>query len=109
MHDRFRVVGQEKKQMIRFSFIFLFTLLLFTSAAGQEATLPPSPPTDVMAKDTPNDAGGSITISWKKSPDDIGVVREENKVKGYEVLRSIEGEGEYEVSGQDHGWGTNLF
>ena len=100
MLDRFRVLGREKKQMIRFSFIFLFTLLLFSSATGQEATLPPSPPTDVMAKDTPNDAGGSITISWKKSPDDIGTVREENKVKGYEILRSTEGEGEYEVLGK---------
>jgi hypothetical protein len=100
MLSRFRVKAQEKKQMIRFSFIFLFTLLLFSSATGQEATLPPSPPTDVMAKDTPNDAGGSITITWKKSPDDIGAVREENKVKGYEILRSTESEGEYEVLGK---------
>jgi hypothetical protein len=100
MSSRFRVKGQEKKQIIRFSFIFLFTLLLFSSAIGQEATFPPSPPTDVMAKDTPNDAGGSITISWKKSPDDIGVVRAENKVKGYEILRSTEREGEYEVLGK---------
>lgn len=100
MLSRFRVVGPEKKQMVRFSFIFLFILLLFSSAIGQEATLPPAPSTDVMAKDTPNDAGGSITISWKKSPDDIGTVREENKVKGYEILRSTEGKGEYEVLGK---------
>jgi hypothetical protein len=100
MLSRFRAKAQQKKKMIRFSFIFLFTLLLFTSAAGQEATLPPSPPTDVIAKDTPNDAGGSITISWKKSKDDIGTIRAENKVKGYEVLRSTEGEGEYEVLGK---------
>ena len=92
--------AQEKKQMIRFSFIFLFILFLFSSATGQEATLPPSPSTDVIAKDTPNDAGGSITISWKKSKDDIGTIRAENKVKGYEVLRSTESEGEYEVLGK---------
>jgi hypothetical protein len=100
MLSRFRDMDQEKKQIIRFSLIFLFTLLLFNSAAGQEPTFPPSPPADVIAKDTPNDAGGSITISWKKSQDDIGAVREENKVKGYEILRSTQSEGEFQALGQ---------
>ena len=36
-----------------------------------------SPPKDVRAFDTPNDAGGSITITWESSPD----------VEGYRILR----------------------
>jgi hypothetical protein len=37
-------------------------------ALGYDA--PPGPPRSVMAGDTPNDNGGSITVSWSKSVDD---------------------------------------
>ncbi|HVP36569.1 MAG TPA: fibronectin type III domain-containing protein [Terriglobales bacterium] len=100
MFESVKIRSQKKKQLIILWFVFLFTFLLFSSDLGQQATLPPSPPTDVIAKDTPNDAGGSITISWKKSPDDAGAVREENKVKGYEILRSTQSQGEYQSLGQ---------
>jgi hypothetical protein len=89
--------------------LLIFNLLILSSAFAQvdksiaplqEDTLPPSSPTQVKAKDTPNDAGGSITITWQKSPDDIGIVRDENKVKGYEILRSTSIEGEYEALGK---------
>jgi len=30
----------------------------------------PAPPTEVIAKDTPNDAGGGIFLQWKISADD---------------------------------------
>jgi hypothetical protein len=44
-----------------------------------------SPPSAVQAYDTPDDAGGSITLEWETSPDDTGV---EGRVTGYEVFRS---------------------
>jgi len=62
----------------------------------QETEAPPAPPTDIVAKDTPNDAGNSITITWMKSEDD-GAGR--NNVMGYEILRSTVVDGEYEFIG----------
>jgi len=35
-----------------------------------EEIVRPAPPTEVIAKDTPNDAGGSVSIQWKISADD---------------------------------------
>jgi len=46
--------------------------------------LPPGAPTAVNAFDTPGDNGGSITVTWRRSPDD-GAGR--NDVLGYEVWR----------------------
>lgn len=64
--------------------------------AIQKDSIPPAPPTNVMAKDTPNDAGKSITIMWTKSADD-GAGR--NNVFRYEILRSTGVDGEYELIG----------
>jgi len=47
--------------------------------------MPPAPPTEVRAFDTPNDAGSSITVEWKKSADDGAG---EDDVIEYEILRS---------------------
>ena len=47
------------------------------------------PPTNVRAFDTPNDAGGSITITWELSKDDSLLLY-------YEVMRSTELSGKYE-------------
>ncbi len=47
-------------------------------------TFVPSPITGISVKDTPNDAGNSITITWGLSPDDtVG-----GKVVKYRILRS---------------------
>ncbi len=51
--------------------------------------LTPRPPTDVTVKDTPNDAGGSVTIKWTLSPDD----HEGGKVDRYLVQRAIDENG----------------
>jgi hypothetical protein len=61
-----------------------------------EDSLPPAPPTNVVAEDTPNDAGKSVTITWMKSADD-GTGR--NKVIAYDILRSTTVDGEYEFIG----------
>ncbi|MEJ2190216.1 MAG: fibronectin type III domain-containing protein, partial [Acidobacteriota bacterium] len=44
----------------------------------------PRPTLDVAAKDEPNDAGGSITVTWKLSPDD----HEGGKVDRYLIYRA---------------------
>lgn len=53
---------------------------------------PPAPVTEVVALDTPNDAGGSITIRWKKSPDDTP---EDITFVGYKILRAVYPDGEF--------------
>lgn len=73
-------------------FAFLLTgLFSFGGRAGQDS--PPLPPTEVEASDTPNDAGGSITLRWKISPDDP------ERVDGYEVYRSTHSDTGYQYAG----------
>jgi hypothetical protein len=57
---------------------------------------PPAPPTNVVAKDIPNDKGGAVTISWQKSADDGGGAK---NVTNYEILRSTKKDEGYEVIG----------
>ncbi len=78
------------------AFIILLALWGTIRAQSPVDTLPPSPPTEVTAFDTPNDAGKNITINWKLSTDD-GAGR--NIVKGYDILRSESQEGKFEVVG----------
>lgn len=47
-------------------------------------TLPPAAVLDLAAVDTPNDEGGSITLTWRKSPDDGAG---SNKVTQYIIFR----------------------
>ena len=51
-----------------------------------------SPPSNVMAVDTPNDDGGSVTIQWDVAPEDSGI-------SGYQILRRIAGGGLEEIGG----------
>ncbi|RKX21545.1 MAG: hypothetical protein DRP35_04025 [Candidatus Zixiibacteriota bacterium] len=62
--------------------------------------LQPQPATNVVAKDTPNDEGGSIIVSWDLSADDHAG----GKVTQYKVFRAmvIDGEvGEYQQVGEN--------
>ena len=73
-------------------------VLLWTAWAaaipGPAAAPPPqpatvAPPSDLAAGDTPNDAGQSISLTWRPSPDEaLGV-------EGYEILRAESAEGPY--------------
>ena len=103
-----------KPEISLLSFLLLISLAFFLCLFAQmpvlaeevpptqeEVTLPedsllPAPPTKVVAKDTPNDAGNSITITWAKSSDD-GAGR--NNVITYEILRCTTVDGEYEFVG----------
>jgi len=65
--------------------------LIWVIAFAQEES--PLPPSQVKVKDTPNDNGHSLTITWKSSPDSA-------KILGYEILRSDSPDGEFKVVGQ---------
>lgn len=66
---------------------------------------PPAPPTNVVAKDAPNDNGHALLVTWTLSADD-GVGR--NNVVSYQILRSDSPEGEFEVRGLVPA-GENIF
>jgi hypothetical protein len=83
--------------------LLLFAPLLALSQPPPEP-VPPSPPappvvaapTDVVAKDTPNDAGLSISVTFKPSTDDGA---KPPKITGYDILRSPAGKDSFEVTG----------
>lgn len=100
----------ESKSRLFFLISLLAILLLLTSFSveAQEASEVegesveeakaslPAPPTNVTAKDIPNDKGGAITISWEKSADDGAGA---SNVTGYEILRSTSIDGVYDTIG----------
>ena len=57
----------------------------------------PLPPSDLKASDTPSDHGGSMDLTWQKSPDD-GAGR--NVVTTYRVFRSEIPTGTFEAVGE---------
>lgn len=70
------------------NFWIVACLVLFlcgTYAFSQE----PTAPSNVVARDTPNDDGTSITVTWDAAPEDSGIL-------GYVILRNTD-EGEFEV------------
>jgi len=75
-------------------FIPLFILSIFPASVFSQNT--PQPPKEVLAFDTPSDAGKSITIQWQLSPDDGAGL---NNVIMYEILRSTSPEAEYTKAG----------
>lgn len=77
--------------------IFIFFLFsLSNKIFAQADTLPPAPPTEVKAFDTPNDNGHSITVVWKLSLDDGSGKK---NVVAYEILRSDSLTGEFVIRG----------
>ncbi|MGQ9705388.1 MAG: DUF6754 domain-containing protein [bacterium] len=81
-------------------FFFIVVFLFWMNAFSQIETPImeikgelPSPPSDFTATDTPNDDGRSITLTWKKSPDDgAGKMT----VLGYTIERSTNAETGFE-------------
>ena len=64
---------------------FVLVLCLSHSVQSEEDTLEIAPPFDLEVKDTPNDGGGSLTLSWRLSPDDG---EEIGDVDGYQIFRA---------------------
>lgn len=61
-----------------------------------KSSKPPAPLTKVLPKDKPNDAGGSIIVTWIKSADDV---EGDELVKEYLIFRSGTRDGEFELIG----------
>lgn len=97
----------KQKKTILLMMVCMVMLLCCTFAYSQEPTpdtpsepeepeapptvQSPDPPSNVTAKDTPNDDGSSITITWDLPLEDSGVI-------GYRILRNTDG-GEFEEIG----------
>ncbi|MDH5186133.1 MAG: fibronectin type III domain-containing protein [candidate division WOR-3 bacterium] len=79
----FRKISWKKNRFMKTTFLLIFLTGLSFAI---------SPPTDVRAWDSPNDAGGSINIAWRISPDDP-------MLDGYEISRLAEGAADYEPIG----------
>jgi hypothetical protein len=79
----FRKISWKKNRFMKTTFLLIFLTGLSFAI---------SPPTDVRAWDSPNDAGGSISIAWRISPDDP-------MLDGYEISRLAEDAAEYEPIG----------
>lgn len=76
-----------------FSYLLHIILLIFLFTPAFTMGQDLNPPTNVSAVDTPNDAGGSITLSWDV-PMKEGI--EDPNVIGYEVYRSKAPEGDFQ-------------
>jgi hypothetical protein len=70
----------------------LLTLLCVLAATSQSAeseqdtlNVAMAPPADLQVNDTPDDGGGSLTLTWKLSPDDT---EELGDIDGYQIFRS---------------------
>ncbi|MGB2770206.1 MAG: fibronectin type III domain-containing protein [Candidatus Zixiibacteriota bacterium] len=70
----------------------LLTLLCVFAATVQSAeseqdtlAITIAPPADLQVNDTPDDGGGSLTLTWKLSPDDT---EEMGDIEGYEIFRA---------------------
>lgn len=68
----------------------VFFLAAFCAAQG---LLPPS---EVRAKDAPNDAGKSLLVFWKPSPSDV---KGDNTVQGYQIFRAASLQGSFAPAG----------
>jgi hypothetical protein len=81
----------EMRNSLTCTVIFIFALVLACPARAQEAadSIPApvlvSPPTDFAGHDTPSDHGGSITLEWALSPDDVPTT---GIVAGYQISRA---------------------
>ncbi|TET44968.1 hypothetical protein E3J62_08895 [candidate division TA06 bacterium] len=78
------------------AFLIGVIMVSVVPSSSQEIAVPgpPAPPTQVTARDTPSDGGGSITVHWQLSADDA----EGGKVSGYGIYRSPDAEN-YEYIG----------
>ncbi len=76
--------------------VALQTSTSFESFQTENSLTAPAPPTNVMGRDRPNDAGGRVIISWTKSVDDG---QGTNSVQEYVILRSAAVDGEFEEIG----------
>ncbi len=74
--------------------LVLLAIFIAMPALAQESldSIYVAPPGNVRAFDTPSDHGGSITVEWSLSPDDVPWRK---LIEGYEILRAESPEAEF--------------
>ena len=97
LEDRFCRSGHRGRSPAVIVYLIAAIPFLALLVGGAEAQTPPRPPTGVTARDTPNDSGESITITWILSPDDVG---ESSGFPGYRIERSLSATGPFAVVGE---------
>jgi len=85
---------EPRKTELPIALLLLFLLVCSLGEARGQDSLSVAPVGKVSAWDTPNDGGGSITVTWESSPDEA-----KGKVTGYRVLRSQVG-GRFQLQGE---------
>ena len=89
-------IEEKVKELIEKNIVALASNAVVDSLEHLKSSEFPAFPTKVLPKDRPNDAGGSIIVTWTKSVDDV----EENElIKEYQVFRSSPLDGEFELIG----------
>ena len=69
-----------------FLYLFCFSIIFLPSVQAQTDSLEKiAPPFDLKAKDTSNDGGGSLSLSWQLSPEDMETIGD---IDGYEIFRT---------------------
>jgi hypothetical protein len=67
-------------------YLFCFSIIFLPSVQAQTDSLEKiAPPFDLKAKDTSNDGGGSLSLSWQLSPEDMETIGD---IDGYEIFRT---------------------
>jgi hypothetical protein len=79
--------------MLRISTFIIILTAIFLLSPAVYSQIPPPPPTNVKAFDTPNDAGQSITLTWEKPLNDLAIIE-------YEILRFTDPAGEETSAGK---------
>lgn len=78
---------QKFKYVATLSLFFCFCFFSLHPVQAEKDTLITKivSPIDLEVKDTPNDGGGSLTLTWKPSPDDKEKIGD---IDGYEIFRA---------------------
>ena len=89
-------------QRAKYSYILLFSIcsLIISLIPIQAQTHPQdniTPPFDLKVKDTPNDGGGSLTLTWELSPMDGKQIGD---MDGYQIFRATRSDAALKLIGQ---------
>ncbi len=87
------------------SFLVLMNVSAFCAVPEDPSYGAPAPPTDLVVRDVPNDAGGAIILHWDPSVDDV---EGNDKFIGYEILRSTSPDSGFKVIGTATAGSTEL-
>ncbi|HEX7401446.1 MAG TPA: hypothetical protein VF369_04625, partial [candidate division Zixibacteria bacterium] len=67
-------------------YLFCFSIIFLPSIQAQtDSPEKIAPPFDLKVKDTSNDGGGSLSLSWQLSPQDKETIGD---IDGYEIFRT---------------------